>query len=174
MTPSEMVKNLRILEGGKGLEADHQEVNVGIDQSSYDDFCAHRGVPTKPVWSLSQDEIQNFYTVEYIAPLLCTHMPDMIGFILFEYELNVAGAGNKGRAVRDLQLLVGVTPDSVMGPETLKAVLACPDIKKLAIMLLSKQDSWYEELWKKNPEDPIEGWESRISKTREIVGLPIK
>ena len=172
MQITKAIENLKILEGGKGREADNSEVNVGIDQSSYDAFCAHRGVATKPVWTLTPEEIQNFYVMEYIAPLQCTQLPDPIGYILFAYELNTSGAGDKGRAVRDLQLLVGCSPDGIMGPETVKAVQDYPDPDKLGILLADKQIAYYKEDAKVNPDAPLVGWENRVDKTLEICGLP--
>ncbi len=171
MTIPEYIANLKLLEGGIGREANGQEVSEGIDQSSYDLFCAHRGVPTMPVWNLTPEEIQNFYVLEYIAPLLCDQLPEGLDFCLFQAAVNIEGAGNRGEAVKMLQLCVGAIPDGIMGPETLAAVKQVFDVKKLISLFLDQQASYYEKLNAEMPDAPIRGWLDRISITREICGL---
>lgn len=173
MQITKAIENLKILEGGKGREADNSEVNVGIDQSTFDEYCDNTNQIRKPVFLLTEQEIEDFYSKEYFIPLMCDKLPDSIGFVLFQYELNTSATGNRGRAVKDLQILVNAPPDSVMGHETLKAVLAYPDPLRLALSLLSMQEAFYKRLYAKNPQLPLPGWEARISKTKKIIGVNI-
>ena len=171
MTLTEAISNLKLLEGGIGTEPDGQAVNEGIDQSSWDLYCLGKGIPTQSVDTLTPEQIAAFYGESYWFPLRCDMLPDPIPFALFQYELNTSGAGAKGRAVRDLQLVLGVAPDGIMGPLTVEAARNNPDPKKVTLLLLDRQDAWYEELWKANPEDPIKGWENRVATTKQILGL---
>ncbi len=169
MEISKAISLLKILEGGKGHEADGEAVNIGIDQDPFDEYCDKTDQIRKPVFLLSEQEIEQFYNVEYFIPLMCDKLPDSIAFTLFQAAVNVEGAGDRGRAVKDLQTLVGVLPDAVMGPITLKVVLAYPDPLKLSLLLLDKQEEFYKTLYAKNNKLPLSGWKTRISKTRAIV-----
>ena len=171
MNITEAVSNLKQLEGGFGHEANGEEVMEGIDQSSWDQFAQTHGLPQRPVEFLTPEQIEYFFAVSYWDPLYCDQLPDPIPFALFQYELNVSGAGNRGRAVRDLQIVLGIVPDGIMGPITVQAAQKAPDPKKVTLLLLARQEAWYENLWKQNPEDPIQGWTDRITKTKEILAM---
>ena len=171
MNITQAIINLKKIEGGYGHEANGEEVMEGIDQSSWNEFCRTRGLLTKPVKNLTPSEIESFYGMSYWYPLQCPNLPDPLPFALFQYELNTSGAGNRGRAVKDLQLLLGIVPDGVMGPLTAEAAAKYPDPKKLTLLLLGRQDAYYEDLWKKHPEDPIGGWRDRVKDTKVILGL---
>ncbi len=171
MTLDDAIRNLKIIEGGYGHEANGEEVMEGIDQSSWDQFAQEHGLTPREVKTLSPGDIASFYAFSYWNPLRCPDLPDPLPFALFQFELNVSGAGNRGRAVQDLQLLLGISPDGIMGPETVKSANAYPDPKKLTLLLLDRQDAWYKELWQKNPKDPIGGWENRVRDTRNILLL---
>ncbi len=169
MTITEAVTLLEQLEGGKGTEADGQHVNLGVDQKSYDAWCQERTLPSQDVWTLPQEDIDDFYADSYWIPLRCYQLAPALAFVLFQYALNVEGAGDRGQAVKDLQLLTGATPDGFLGNETVAAVNKFPDSGKLASMLLDRQEAYYQRLTAENPSDPIRGWTARVEKTRTII-----
>ena len=171
MNITEAIANLKKLEGGYGHEANGEEVMEGIDQSSWDQFAQEQGLAPKQVKDLTPGEIESFYALSYWNPLRCPDLPDPLPFALFQYELNTSGAGDKGRAVKDLQLLLGVVPDGIMGSITVLTAHNYPDRKKLTLLLLGRQEAYYEDLWKKHPEDPIGGWRDRVKDTKVILGL---
>jgi len=166
MTPTDAIANLKLLEGGFGHEADGQEVEEGIDQSSWDAFCAHRGIPSFPVSGLSVDDIQSFYLHEYLLPLKFADLPDGVDFVLFQWAVNHGITG----AVKDFQICLGVAPDGVIGPDTLRAAHNADRLRTMELML-DRQMGWYEWDARKNPDAPLSGWKSRIEKVRQIVGL---
>ena len=171
MNITEAIANLKKLEGGYGHEANGEEVMEGIDQSSWDQFAQEQGLAPKQVKDLTPGEIESFYAFSYWNPLLCHSLFDPLPFALFQFELNTSGAGDKGRAVRDLQLILGIVPDGIMGPVTVLTANNYPDTKKLTLLLLGRQEGWYEELWKAHPNDPIGGWRDRVTMTKTILGL---
>lgn len=169
MTFQDAFKNLEILEGGFTVD-DGGPTQYGITQNSWNAYCDDRDVPHSPVHLINLEEASNFYADCYWNPLCCNQLPDGVDFVLFQWAINHEYMGNDGPAVKDLQLCVGATPDGVMGPETIKAVKS-KDPKKVIECLLNRQVQWYINDAKVDADAPLIGWENRVDRVKQILGL---
>ncbi len=122
---------------------------------------------------ISQMGAYHFYRESYWLPLGCESLPDGLDFCVFEWAVNGEGPGRVGKAVMDLQLCVGSTPDGIMGPETIRAARSA-DTRKVMVCYLSKQVAFYKDDAKKNPDAPLVGWENRVERVCKLVGLDPK
>lgn len=172
MTGSDLLKNLAILEGRYTVD-DGGPTECGITQSAWNTWCTFAHRAPKSVATLTPQDVSDFYLFGYIGPLLLANLPDGVDFCLFQWAVNHEFFGGTGPAVRDLQICVGASPDRVMGPETVADANAMDRIK-LMECLLARQEAWYQADAKTNPDAPLIGWENRIEKVREIVGLTTK
>lgn len=172
MTFTQALKGLEELEGGWTVDAGGP-TECGITQSAWDQYCSSRNLPGSPVRTLSRSQITDFYWFGYWQPLLCDQLPDGVDFVLFQWAVNHEPAGDRGGSVKSLQVCCGVEPDGVMGQETVVAARIFPDSRKLMSCILARQESWYEADARENPDAPLVGWQSRISKTKTILGLQV-
>ena len=167
------LRNLSLLEGGFTVD-NGGATECGITQEAWDAYSDKLGICRSPVRSITPTEEEDFYRESYWGPLLCDQLEALqegLGFVLFQWALNHEGAGDRGGAVMSLQVCCGIPPDGVMGTETLKAVAQVYDKRRLMACILGRQEGWYQEAATKNPALPLDGWERRVRKTREIVGL---
>lgn len=112
----------------------------GIIQREYWADQDRRGVPHSDVWRATDAEIQNIYHQYYWNPW-CNQLPDGIDLIFFDFGVN----SGRVQATRTLQRALGNLPvDGVMGPRTLAAVEAYPDITEL----VSKFSMWRERFYR--------------------------
>ncbi len=159
----------------KDLEGDSGKPSVygdtyGISPASWSAYCLkHYQEETE----ITRQGAYTFYYDEYWLPLLCNRLPDGIDFALFEWAINGEGPGRCGKAVKDIQVSVGVTVDGIMGPETVNAARSS-DTRKVLTIFLGRQIAWYEWDAHKNPDAPLGGWEGRVRKTCGIVGIDPK
>lgn len=170
MTFEEAVSHLTDdLEGDSGQPSVYGDT-YGIDPQTWKLWAAPRNIHDSVP---SRSDATDFYRSAYWDPLHCGDLPDGLDFALFEWAVNGEGPGRSGKAVKDLQLCLGVAPDGIMGPETLGA--ACGgNHQKILACFLSRQVQWYLEDARENPDTPLLGWENRVRKTCLITGCDPK
>ena len=100
-------------EGGNDDDpADHGgRTSRGIIQREYDAWRQGRSLPTRDVWTATDDEIASIYHDEYWAPF-CDDMPTGVDYLYFDMAVN---AGPHRAAVM-LQRALGLTDDGRIGP----------------------------------------------------------
>jgi lysozyme family protein len=91
--------------GGKTME--------GIIQREYDRKRRQWGLPVQEVREMSKDEERTIYFTDYWMPH-CPFIPDGLDLEFFDLNVN----GGESRAVKELQLVIGIGPDGVWGDET--------------------------------------------------------
>lgn len=67
---------------------------AGITQGSYDTFASSRGIPSKDVATLTQDEIHNFYYEDRWKPLMMNGFGYELSMALFDVSVNFRGPGD--------------------------------------------------------------------------------
>lgn len=114
-------------EGGNDDDpADHGgRTSRGIIQREYDAWRRGKGLPTRDVWTATDDEISTIYHDEYWAPY-CDDFPVGLDYLYFDMAVNAG----PNRAAKLLQQALGVTADGRIGPITKEAVKNA-DPKKL-------------------------------------------
>lgn len=97
--------------------------------------------PEWPGWAwVDRDEtpptdlVRDLYRSSYWAPLRCDRMPQAVAEDIFDFAVN---AGVKVSA-KLAQAVVGVTPDGVVGPKTIDALVAADPALFRALFALAK------------------------------------
>lgn len=98
--------------------------NYGITQPSYDAWRTTTGQPKRPVDLITDVEVRAVYLADYWMPCRCDEMPDALATAVFDMAVN-SGVWNAKLA---LQRALGVKADGIVGPATLSAIKATPDI----------------------------------------------
>jgi lysozyme family protein len=90
----------------------------GITQRTYDAWNKAQGLPQKPVRGISKATAEEILAEQYFAPVWFDRLPDGLDYAMADYAVNSGPA----RAVKELQRILGVAVDGVMGAETFGAV----------------------------------------------------
>lgn len=90
----------------------------GITQKTYDAWNRQHNRPAKPVRGISKAEADRIICAQYLTPVKFDDLPSGLDYAVADWSVN----SGPGRAVKELQKLVKVTPDGVMGAKTLAAV----------------------------------------------------
>lgn len=90
----------------------------GITQGTYDAWNRLKGHPRKPVKGISKDEAEEIIEAQFMETVRYRDLPGGLDLAVVDYGVN----SGPGRAIQDLQRVVGVRPDGVIGAMTLAAV----------------------------------------------------
>lgn len=171
---SKIVDIIHDLEGG-WKEPDPFDPNPtykGVIQKTYDRYRQKKGQLPRHVLEISDDEWLGIFRSMFWNPS---------GSHEWQWPLDLCTAdfafhSGPARPVRNLQDIVGVTPDGVYGPDTLKAVSE-QDPRQLAIRLNGRRLNWwrwwYDDSVAKglHPSKlpPLRGWENRLKKLQKAM-----
>ncbi len=95
--------------------------------------------PNVDIKNLALSEAKDIYEKDYWNKICGAHLNPVAAFNILDYAVN----SGVYRSVRTAQLLVGVNPDGVMGPDTYTAINAidpekfCEDYSKRRLMFLN-------------------------------------
>lgn len=92
--------------------------NYGVTQRTYDGWRRRQRMEMRPVRQITMDEVRAIYAEGYFALVRFDEMPSGVDYAVVDYAVN----SGPGRAIRDLQRVLGVTADGVFGPVTMAAV----------------------------------------------------
>lgn len=92
--------------------------NRGVTQRVYDAFRDRAGAPRQSVRGIKADEIAEIYAAQYWRPVRADDLPAGLDYAVFDFAVN---SGVK-RAAIELQRILGVKADGVIGEVTLAAV----------------------------------------------------
>lgn len=125
MTASNFAKLLKPLVGIEGgvsdrpLKADPGGLtNKGVTQATYDLYRKSRGLALRSVRALTQAEMTEIYKVQFWDAVKGDSLPGGLDWAVFDFAVN-SGAS---RAVKELQRVLGVKLDGIVGLDTLGAV----------------------------------------------------
>lgn len=91
--------------------------NRGITQAVYDAYRRRLGLSTRSVKLLADDEMRDIYRKQYWLAVHGDELPSGIDYCVFDFAVN----SGPGRAVKHLQMALGVTADGIIGQITLRA-----------------------------------------------------
>lgn len=153
---------VRRSEGGNSDDpADHGgRTSRGIIQREYDRWRTAKKLPTRDVWTATDDEIDAIYHDDYWMPW-GDKFPLPIDYMFFDLCVN-AGAH---RATVLLQRALGITDDGHIGPMTLKAIGGA-DPRDLIKKYSDIKRAFYHNL---NQPRFINGWINRCDGVENVA-----
>ncbi len=107
-------------EGGYTLHRNPTESHytyAGIYQKAYPEWEGWRYILSGEE-EKAKELVKDFYRVNFWNPLKCPHMPEKVAIAVFDTGVNLGIR----RTAKGLQRTVGVYPDGIIGPRTLRAV----------------------------------------------------
>lgn len=90
----------------------------GVIQREYDRYRRSKGLPTRTVRVIEQDELLEIYRTGYWDPVRGDDLPAGVDLCLFDFAVN----SGPGRAIMSAQHVLGVPIDGKMGDATLDAI----------------------------------------------------
>lgn len=104
-------------EGGQANDSGGK-TNAGVTQKTYDAYAAANKLPRKSVNDLSFGEVHDMYKDEFFQKPKFDKLPEKVAGVMFDYGVN----SGTGTATKDLQKIVGVKADGIIGKKTLSAM----------------------------------------------------
>jgi lysozyme family protein len=134
----------------------------GVTQRTYNADRRRRGLSTRPVIRLEPLERDAIYKIQYWDAIRGDDLPSGIDAAVYDYAVN----SGPSRAARELQAVLGVTQDGVIGILTLEAAMrASPFVvikalceRRLAFMRRARHSKTKKLLW---PTFSV-GWTRRV------------
>lgn len=149
-----------------GYVEDHAgPTNFGITQKTYDAYAKKYGLPPKSVKNLNYGEGKDLYKKEFYELPKINTLPEEIQFLVFDYGVN----SGPRQAVKDLQRVVGVKDDGIIGPNTKKAVknfIKNNGYENFKRSYVNNRAMYMQYLIETNPEKYMKyrnGWANRIN-----------
>lgn len=134
--------------------------NKGITHRTYAAWLHKRGLPTKNVRNITDEEVAAIYEEQYWNVIRGDDLPHGIDYAVFDFAVNSGPA----RAAKFLQRVVGVADDGVIGLQTLKAAESTGSNKRVVIELCRNRLAWLKKLrhW------PTfgRGWQRRVEEVQ--------
>ncbi len=129
----------------------------GITQRTYDAWNDRMGRRRRPVRGISKAEAERIIEFQYLDAVRADALPSGLDYAVADYAVN----SGPGRAVKDLQRVLGVRVDGVIGLQTLAAVQAA-NTQEVIVALCQRRMSFLKSLrtWRVFGK----GW------TRRVVG----
>ena len=92
----------------------------GITQRTFDAWNKRQGKEPRPVRGISKAEAEAILIAQYFEPVRFDDLPSGLDYAMADYSVN----SGPSRAVKELQRILGVGVDGVMGAQTLSAIAA--------------------------------------------------
>jgi lysozyme family protein len=143
----------------------------GVTQKVYDRWRAKRGKPQKDVAKITDDEVEEIYRIQYWRLVSGDDLPEGIDAAVFDYAVN-SGAG---RAIQDLQRVLGIRPDGNPGAVTIDAAMAA-DAEKVIVSLCARRLAFMQRL--KTWTTFGRGWTRRVNAVQttclDMIEAPLR
>ena len=166
MSLSQAIQFTLVSEGGYTVD-DGGDTMYGVTQSTYDQYRNEHGLPKQWVKKITLDEVENIMQFEYWTPAGCGLLNTKLGIAHFDWAYNHGVHG----AVMDLQSVLGITADGIIGPETTNAFKNAND--SIVAPYLQRRVDTYKELATVNPAkygEYLDGWLNRVDRLRAYLG----
>lgn len=96
----------------------------GIIQVEYDAWRDRQKLPRQSVRKISDEDVAAIYLKQYAAPLHFNDLPSGVDYTVLDYGIN----SGVSRGSKELQRVVGTTPDGIIGLLTLAATVKADPI----------------------------------------------
>lgn len=134
--------------------------NKGVTQRVYDAYRLNKGLHTQSVRYITDREVADIYRNQYWHAVRGNDLPDGIDYAVFDYAVN----SGPGRAIRDLQRVIGEAQDGIIGQRTLARANGANDREGLIHDYLDRRLAFLRGL--KTWRTFGRGWASRVASVR--------
>jgi len=131
----------------------------GVTQKVYDQWRSLRKLPPKSVRGITAQEVAAITKANYWNPVQGDKLPSGVDYAVVDFAFNSGAA----QAAKELQRVLGVTADGVIGLGTLKA-LSKADPKRVINGLCDRRLAFMKKL--KNWNANKNGWTNRVAHVR--------
>lgn len=136
--------------------------NQGVIQRTYDAWRRRKGLKTRDVFLMTNDERDDIYYGQYWELIKGDRLAPGVSYVVFD------GAVNSGvsQSVKWLQRALGVKADGVVGNETISALHSNQDHDRLIARILELRMAFLKALttWKHFGK----GWTARVNGVRSV------
>lgn len=136
--------------------------NKGVTQTTYNAYRKRQGQPERSVREITEAELRAIYRRQYWDAVRGDDLPSGLDYAMFDYAVNSGPA----RAAKELQRILGVADDGVVGLITLGALSDRP-IAALVDELCDRRMAFLRGLrhW------PTfgKGWTTRVADVRSVA-----
>lgn len=152
--------------------------NYGVTQKVYDAYRQRKGLKPQSVRAIDDEEVAAIYKRQYWDAVKADDLPSGLDYVVFDYAVN----SGPSRAIKDLQRVVGVPADGVIGNVTLAAINdidvfeVIDDLCERRMAFLKSLKTWstFGRGWANRVADVAEaGNAMAIGKTAEITAQPV-
>lgn len=135
------------------------ETHYGITQRAYDNWRVTTGQGKRSVALIEDEEVRAVYLADYWLPCRCDDLPELLALAVFDMAVH-SGVWN---AKISLQRALGVKPDGVIGPITLRTA-AESQPRAMVMRFLRQRSAFIQECIYAHPSDVqfLEGWINRL------------
>jgi lysozyme family protein len=105
--------------------------NKGVTQRVYDAYRKLKGSPIRSVKLITPIETEEIYRVQYWRMVKGDDLPAGLDYAVFDFAVN----SGISRAIKYLQMLVGVWADGALGVESMTAVYAAAKANEEALII---------------------------------------
>lgn len=165
----ELAKRLTLnLEGGYQCDPDDKGNwtggNIGVGKLKGTKYgISAASFPDIDIKNLTKEQAEILYKKHYWHKYKCDYMPDALSIALFDYTF-LSGV----RGAKDLQQILGVKVDGVIGNQTLCACNSKP-LKPILNEYLNKRMDYILYLGEKPKyKKYVKGWINRVNHIREV------
>ena len=135
---------------------------LGVTQYNWENWIGHE-VTHDQMRKLTPEDVKPFYKKKFWDLCKCDELKSGIDYLVFDFAVN-AGPGGSAKI---LQRAVGVTPDGGIGPITLAAVNAIPEVELIEKFSQAKE-TFYRSLG--NFDVYGKGWLNRVADVKVKAG----
>lgn len=114
--------------------------NLGVTKATWENWVGRESDEAE-MRGLTPEKVEPLYKKKYFDAVRGDELPMGLDYLMFDFAVN-AGAG---RAIKTLQIAVGVTPDGGFGPMTMAAVQAV-DPNELIERFSQAKEDFYRSL----------------------------
>lgn len=132
----------------------------GVTQRVYDAWRRNKGLHTQSVRYIADAELADIYRNQYWHAVRGDELPDGVDYAVFDFAVN----SGPGRAIKDLQRVIGETQDGIIGQRTLARVNGANDREGLIHDYLDRRLAFLRSL--KTWSAFGRGWASRVASVR--------
>jgi lysozyme family protein len=136
--------------------------NKGVTQRVYDAHRRGKGLPERTVKLITPQEVRDIYRVMYWGTVKGGMLPLGVDYAVFDLAVN----SGPNRAIRYLQLALGLKDDGILGPLTMERVRNS-NAAAVVANIMSRRVSFLRQL--RTFQVFGRGWMARVNDVRKVA-----